>query len=235
MACNLHPHQHRVPCPLCENEAGDAINASLRASSPQDIRDKGWAVTVHNDYRQGGESHTFWEFSKGNRCVRGEGRTDAEALNIVRTAIEGVESEWGLVDPLGFSHNDLLVKVQQLRRHNPFVARCLEVGEHRDIPLVDQLLAMVLALDHYNAHLLKQVTGDHVNAPAIVIDKGDWADGVAGRAYKACLEEIEEELRHYVMGSPGTIGHVKRLVHRALHPEDPGRTTNPNDLPMEAP
>ncbi len=44
------------------------------------LRQTGWAVAVHNDYRLNGESFTFWLFTKGDRCVKGEGRTDAEAL-----------------------------------------------------------------------------------------------------------------------------------------------------------
>lgn len=48
------------------------------------IREQGWTVAVHNDYQQDGAHHTFWLFTKGNRCVKGEGRTDQEALDEVR-------------------------------------------------------------------------------------------------------------------------------------------------------
>ena len=58
--------------------------APTAASVPDDIRAAGWAVAVHNDYRQQGEPHTFWLFTKNGRCVKGEGRTDAEALSQVR-------------------------------------------------------------------------------------------------------------------------------------------------------
>lgn len=44
------------------------------------FRKKGWAVAVHNDYRQGGESHTFWLFTRGTRFVKGEGPSDEVAL-----------------------------------------------------------------------------------------------------------------------------------------------------------
>lgn len=57
-------------------------------SIPDDIRAKGWMVAVHNDYRLGWELYTFWLFTKGNRCVKGEGKTDAEALNEVRKQLE---------------------------------------------------------------------------------------------------------------------------------------------------
>lgn len=61
---------------------GDAIN------SADDIRALGWAVAVHNDYRLDGVRHTFWLFTKGDKCVKGEGHTDGEALNEVRAQLQ---------------------------------------------------------------------------------------------------------------------------------------------------
>lgn len=57
------------------------------ASVPDDLRSAGWAVAVHNDYRLNGVSMTFWLFTKGERAVKGEGKTDAEALNEVRNRL----------------------------------------------------------------------------------------------------------------------------------------------------
>jgi hypothetical protein len=62
--------------------------SSSNEASPDDLRDAGWAVAVHNDYRLNGQAHTFWLFTKDGRAVKGEGLTDAEALNAVRAAIE---------------------------------------------------------------------------------------------------------------------------------------------------
>ena len=56
-------------------------------SNPGDIRAAGWMVAVHNDYMQNGRLHTFWLFTNGDRCVKGEGFTDAEALTHVRQQI----------------------------------------------------------------------------------------------------------------------------------------------------
>lgn len=56
-------------------------------SSPDDIRAQGWSVGCHNDYVQAGDTHTFWLFTRGKECVKGEGRADAEALNYVRAAL----------------------------------------------------------------------------------------------------------------------------------------------------
>lgn len=59
----------------------------MQRSLPDDIRARGWTVAVHNDYRQDGKPHTFWLFTKGGRAVKGEGPTDAEALDEVRKAL----------------------------------------------------------------------------------------------------------------------------------------------------
>lgn len=64
----------------------------LREALPDDIRAAGWTVAVHNDYRLNGESHTFWLFTKGDRAIKGEGRTDAEALGKVRTLLSNTTS-----------------------------------------------------------------------------------------------------------------------------------------------
>ncbi len=56
-------------------------------STPDDIRAAGWMVAVHNDYRLNGELHTFWLFTKDDRAVKGEGKSDAEALNEIRKAL----------------------------------------------------------------------------------------------------------------------------------------------------
>lgn len=46
-----------------------------------ELRAQGWTVAVHNDYRLGGEPHTFWLLTHpSGRWIKGEGRTDDEAL-----------------------------------------------------------------------------------------------------------------------------------------------------------
>lgn len=68
----------------------------INHSSADDLRIAGWSVAVHNDYRLNGERFTFWLFTQGDLCVKGEGRTDTEALNIVRKQLrmaqQGVEA-----------------------------------------------------------------------------------------------------------------------------------------------
>lgn len=60
--------------------------------TPDDIRDAGWVVAVHNDYRLDGDNMTFWLFTKDSgrgygAFVRGEGLNDIDALDEVRQAI----------------------------------------------------------------------------------------------------------------------------------------------------
>ena len=58
------------------------------SGSPDDLRALGWSVAVHNDYRQNGLSYTFWLMVQGERALKGEGRTDGEALNQIREALK---------------------------------------------------------------------------------------------------------------------------------------------------
>jgi hypothetical protein len=50
------------------------------------LRDGGWRVGVHNDYRLNGEDHTFWLWThQSGLFVKGEGKTDIDALRQVAT------------------------------------------------------------------------------------------------------------------------------------------------------
>lgn len=105
----------QVICPQCYEDIRDCEHGRLRMvssvitppppeepltverllrvdlSRPDDLRAAGWMVAVHNDYHLDGEFHTFWLFTKGGRCVKGEGRTDLEALTLVRAGVSEVE------------------------------------------------------------------------------------------------------------------------------------------------
>ena len=58
------------------------------------LRRDGWMVAVHNDYRLGGLFHTFWLFTKGDFCIKGEGATDYHALSQVVQAAESMSSKY---------------------------------------------------------------------------------------------------------------------------------------------
>lgn len=45
------------------------------------LRERGWRVAVHNDYRLNGSDMTFWLMTHGNGLyLKGEGKTDMDAL-----------------------------------------------------------------------------------------------------------------------------------------------------------
>jgi len=70
---------HRSPGPQDAYLAG-ARDFDSHAETLKALRDDGWSVAVHNDYRLDGVAYTFWLMTKGERALKGEGRTDAEAL-----------------------------------------------------------------------------------------------------------------------------------------------------------
>lgn len=75
-------------------DAGRRFEQGLGARSrPDDLRARGWAVAVHNDYRQDAVPHTFWLFTKGELAAKGKGRTDAEALDAARRDIDRLEAK----------------------------------------------------------------------------------------------------------------------------------------------
>lgn len=107
----------------------------LRASNPDDIRAAGWAVAVHNDYRLNGVAHTFWLFTKGDRCVKGEGVTDAQALNQVREQLGPYE--WLL------TFADVKAMLEQVSSHKELCALNDAVTErsyrdHQPLTLTDE-------------------------------------------------------------------------------------------------
>lgn len=59
-----------------------------KAGHPGDLRFKGLTVAVHNDYRQDGQRLTFWLMvGPDGMSYKGEGRSDTEALNQIRDAL----------------------------------------------------------------------------------------------------------------------------------------------------
>ena len=90
---DLRPYFHLDGCaiksdanghPECRCWAAFWPELKENPGSPADLRFLGWMVAVHNDYTLDGKRYTFWLFTKGDRCVKGEGATDAIALNQIR-------------------------------------------------------------------------------------------------------------------------------------------------------
>lgn len=58
-----------------------------------DLRNLGWMVAVHNDYKLNGDIYTFWLFTSGKRCAKGEGRTNEVALQLVLKEVESQNAQ----------------------------------------------------------------------------------------------------------------------------------------------
>lgn len=67
--------------------------AELDASRPDDLRKLGWFVGIHNDYAVKGVPFTYWSLNHpaSGRFLKGEGRTDAEALDQIREQLRAEE------------------------------------------------------------------------------------------------------------------------------------------------
>ena len=75
----------REPGPLCRWWR----RTPLLRSTPDDLRQLGWWVAVHNDYLLDGERYTFWLLTnpEDGTFLKGEGWTDQEALDQIRELI----------------------------------------------------------------------------------------------------------------------------------------------------
>lgn len=82
------PHPGLASWSTLRNSVGERLRDQLMIALPptdilQKLRDEGWMVGCHNDYRLDGQFHTFWLFTKDGRCVKGEGTSDYAALQEV--------------------------------------------------------------------------------------------------------------------------------------------------------
>lgn len=62
--------------------------AELESGCVDDLRQRGWAVAAHNDYQQDGKACTFWLLTRGSIAIKGEGLSNAAALNQIRAALQ---------------------------------------------------------------------------------------------------------------------------------------------------
>lgn len=93
-----HPPGTTGPCAACNcdddgvlpSEPGEEREREWRRLGRRlaHLRAEGWRVAVHNDYMLNGVLHTFWGLTRGASFVKGEGRTDEEALVDAQRAIE---------------------------------------------------------------------------------------------------------------------------------------------------
>jgi len=108
---DLRPYFHQDGCAMGTDEHGRPScrcwalywpELQQNSKSPDDLRQLGWMVAVHNDYMIDGRRYTFWLMSKGERCLKGEGSCDAVALDQIRAKLRPEEMQrktdqhWGL-------------------------------------------------------------------------------------------------------------------------------------------
>jgi hypothetical protein len=131
-----------------------AADRALCEGLPDDIRALGWGVAIHNDYRLNGEQFTFWLFTKGDHCIKGEGRTDVDALNQIRDALttprylDAHETHVGTINHLMGENERLQERVAELegelaesRQHAEQAEREIEWMQkhlHRSVQLLQE-------------------------------------------------------------------------------------------------
>lgn len=106
------------------------------------LRGEGWSVAVHNDfYRLNGEAHTFWLLiHPSGRWVRGEGRTDDEALAAV--------SRSALTQPEGIAARDAVIE-EQVQAADLIVSQEAEIAKLREAlkPFAEKLGYILVPAD----------------------------------------------------------------------------------------
>lgn len=105
---------------------GDAVTAPGDALDElADLRADGWSVAVHNDYRVGGERYTFWLLVRDEVAIKGEGRTDREALAGVRARILARDR-----DEIVAAIAETAERVDHPTHYNTRGVECIDVVEH---------------------------------------------------------------------------------------------------------
>jgi hypothetical protein len=76
---------------------GWIFDEEIMHSSPNDLREKGWAVAVHNDYKIPDGRCTFWlltkQIGRHTFALKGEGHTDRIALDLIRDQLAKLEKD----------------------------------------------------------------------------------------------------------------------------------------------
>src|ERR1043165_9566786 len=65
--------------------------AELSRRLPDDLIEAGWHVELRHDYRENGLWHVYYLVAKEDCCAKGQGLTDAEALDQIRKEIRSSE------------------------------------------------------------------------------------------------------------------------------------------------
>ncbi len=117
--CNIKADCYDIPSSALPMPKASKTLKVLDLSKPDDIRQRGWMVAVHNDYKLKGEPYTFWLFTKGLLFAKGEGKTDREALDQVRACIT--------IDPV-ITVTVMLQELTARQRTSVFFCFCTQCG-----------------------------------------------------------------------------------------------------------
>ena len=89
-----HPRQPTPPCSLVGHDDSEPEESlPILEEVLKNLRMMGWKVAAHNDYRLNGEDFTFWLLRKDDHAVKGEAKTDLEALRLALVEITRIQRE----------------------------------------------------------------------------------------------------------------------------------------------
>ena len=121
-----------------QNERDEALSAappSADAAMVEALRKAGWSVAVHNDYRLSGEHHAFWLWTHPDgRYVKGEGRSDVEALTLCATAALDLASRAGVNDKRLLALQAIKVITATTKDAVAGLSRIMSIARHAGVP-----------------------------------------------------------------------------------------------------
>jgi hypothetical protein len=97
------------------------------------LREDGWVVAVHNDYRMNGVPMTFWLFTRDDRrWIKGEGRDDRAALEAAIAESQRPDVRAGLLAAKLDADRDLVALRTRLDLAERIISRLAELEAERD-------------------------------------------------------------------------------------------------------
>jgi cell division protein FtsB len=145
-------------CGACQRDRtkAGACSPACAVTLLAELRADGWEVAVHNDYRQDGQPHTFWLFTRGDRrWIKGEGTTDEFALRAALAESQRPDTKTGL----------LQAKLDADRENIALRSRLTAAEERlaRQAELADTTSAMVLRLHERERKLNDDLSEEAAN------------------------------------------------------------------------
>lgn len=188
---------------------------TTRTFTADDLRNQGWTVAVHNDYRLHGEAHTFWMFTKGDRALKGEGRTDQEALAQIVAQIDapgevpvgtGQSAEPGIEDLAAQLRDRLSTDLHFLYKDTAFFERLVLAAKDDSAP-------WARAREILNEFKQKRWIRSILRTAAWLRSEAAVADPEKEPSH---LGFIEPELRHRLTGDRNFLYHDPEFLERLV-------------------